>query len=593
MAPKRRATSPIRPPSASKKREIVATKNEPVFDHSRPEERAGIVQREFYPPEMSNERCRRYLDDELPRPMQVLNRTLAETQAARDKTSAGNSVVHWFKRDLRLQDNRSLSLASQKAKEEGVPLICVYIISPQDYQAHATSAVRVDFELRTLAVMKADLAELNIPLYVTTVEDRKAVPGHLMDKWKAWGAKHVFCNIEYEVDELRREVKLVKSCLKEGIDFTAVHDDVVVPPETLMTGAGKQYSVYSPWFKAWIRYVHEHSHVLNPSLPPTANDESANQIYKDIFSDKLPTAPPNKLLSEDEKERFSHLWPPGEHEAQARLARFLQEKVTNYKDTRNFPAANSTSILSPHFSSGTLAARTAVRAARDANTAKRLDAGNPGVTNYISEIAWRDFYKHVLAHWPFVCMNKPFKYEYTEIEWEYNDEHFAAWKEGRTGFPIVDAAMRQLNEMGYMHNRCRMITASFLAKDLLLDWRMGERYFMEHLVDGDFASNNGGWGFSASTGVDPQPYFRIFNPLLQSEKFDADGEYIRRWIPELKDVEGKAIHDPYGRGAAKQAEKAGYPRPIVDHKQCRERALARYKEGLGRSTANVGGGIHN
>jgi deoxyribodipyrimidine photo-lyase len=213
---------------------------------------------------------------------------------------------------------------------------------------------------------------------------------------------------------------------------------------------------------------------------------------------------------------------------------------------------------------------------------------------YISEIAWRDFYKHVLAHWPFVCMNKPFKYEYTNIEWEYNDDHFAAWKEGRTGFPIVDAAMRQLNEMGYMHNRCRMITASFLAKDLLLDWRMGERYFMEHLIDGDFASNNGGWGFSASTGVDPQPYFRVFNPLLQSEKFDAEGEYIRRWVPELREVvDTKAIHDPYGRGATKQVEKAGYPRPIVDHKQCRERALARYKEGLGRSTANVGGGVHN
>jgi deoxyribodipyrimidine photo-lyase len=593
MAPKRRATSPIRPASAIKKRETVQVKDEPIFDHSRPEERAGIVQREFYPPEMSNERCKRYLDNELPRPMQVLNRTLNETQSARDKIPAGSSVVHWFKRDLRLQDNRGLSLASQKAKEEGIPLVCVYIVSPQDYQAHLTSAVRVDFELRTLEVMKADLAELNIPLYVTTVEDRKAVSGHLMEKWKAWGAKHVYCNIEYEVDELRREVKLVKSCLTEGISFTAVHDDVVVPPETLMTGAGKQYSVYSPWFKAWIRYVHEHPHVLNASLPPTANDESAKQKFKDIFSATLPTAPPNKLLSKEEKERFSHLWPPGEHEAQARLARFLKEKSTKYKDNRNLPAVNGTSILSPHFSSGTLAARTAVRGARDANTAKRLDAGNPGIMTYISEVAWRDFYKHVLAHWPYVCMNKPFKYEYTNIEWEYNDEHLAAWKEGRTGFPIVDAAMRQLNEMGYMHNRCRMIVASFLAKDLLLDWRMGERYFMEHLIDGDFASNNGGWGFSASTGVDPQPYFRIFNPLLQSEKFDADGEYIRRWIPELKTVAGKAIHDPYGRGAAKQAEKAGYPRPIVDHKQCRERALARYKEGLGRNTANVGGGVHN
>lgn len=182
-------------------------------------------------------------------------------------------------------------------------------------------------------------------------------------------------------------------------------------------------------------------------------------------------------------------------------------------------------------------------------------------------------------------MHKPWKYEYTNIEWEYNQEHFEAWCKGQTGFPIVDAAMRQLNHMGYMHNRCRMIVASFLAKDLLLDWRMGERYFMEHLIDGDFASNNGGWGFSASTGVDPQPYFRIFNPLLQSEKFDEQGEYIRKWIPELRDVKGKAIHDPYGRGEGKLAEKTGYPKPIVDHKACKERALKRYKEGLGRETA--------
>ena len=182
-------------------------------------------------------------------------------------------------------------------------------------------------------------------------------------------------------------------------------------------------------------------------------------------------------------------------------------------------------------------------------------------------------------------MNKPFKPEYTNISWEYNPTHFRAWCEGKTGFPFVDAAMRQLLHTGAMHNRARMTVASFLAKDLLLDWRLGERHFMEHLIDGDFASNNGGWGFSASTGVDPQPYFRIFNPLLQSEKYDADGEYIRTWVPELKNVKGKAVHDPYARGAGPEAQKMGYPRPIVVHKEARERALKRYKEGLGRETA--------
>jgi len=182
-------------------------------------------------------------------------------------------------------------------------------------------------------------------------------------------------------------------------------------------------------------------------------------------------------------------------------------------------------------------------------------------------------------------MNKPFKPEYTNIEWEYSSENFAAWCEGRTGYPIVDAAMRQLAHMAYMHNRCRMVAASFLAKHLLLDWRLGERFFMELLIDGDFASNNGGWGFSSSSGVDPQPYFRIFNPLLQSEKFDPEGEYIRKWVPELRTVRGKAIHDPYSRLGEEEFNELKYPRPIVEHKFARERALARYKEGLGRQTA--------
>jgi deoxyribodipyrimidine photo-lyase len=182
-------------------------------------------------------------------------------------------------------------------------------------------------------------------------------------------------------------------------------------------------------------------------------------------------------------------------------------------------------------------------------------------------------------------MNKPFKFEYTNIEWEYNNAHFAAWTQGRTGYPIVDAAMR-LNTTAYMHNRLRMITASFLAKHLLLDWRLGEQYFITHLIDGDFASNNGGWGFSSSTGVDPQPYFRIFNPWMQSEKFDADGEFIRQWVPELAHVEGKAVHNPYeDKKGAEVASKAGYPRPIVEHRMARERCLARYKAGIGRETA--------
>jgi deoxyribodipyrimidine photo-lyase len=610
MAVKRQATSPVRP-SPNKKRQIkledtpiaiqTEIKDEPredvkptAFSAASPVTRdVHIFQREFYPDEMSNERCAKYNSGDIPRPNHLLNEKLRQTLAERQKIAVGECVVHWFKRDLRLNDNRALAAASEKARAKNVPLICMFIVSPQDYQAHLTSAIRVDFELRTLAILKADLDKLNIPLFVTTVDSRKDIPSYIMKKCAEWGAKHVFCNIEYEVDELRREIKLITECLKRGIDFSALHDAVLVPPGELKAGSGNQYSVYSPWFRAWIRHLHDHPHLLAGCELPKANDKSVRSKFKALFEAGIPSAPSNKSLTSEEKTHFSNLWPAGEHEAQARLERFANGKISKYKDARNFLGENANSSLSVHFASGTLSARTAIRCAQSKNSSKKLDAGNAGIMCWISEVAWRDFYKHVLAHWPFVCMHKPFKYECSNIKWDSNEEHFQRWCEGQTGFPVVDAAMRQLKHTGYMHNRARMIVASFLAKDLLLDWRKGERYFMENLVDGDFASNNGGWGFSASTGVDPQPYFRIFNPLLQSEKFDATGEYIRKWVPELKDVAGKAIHDPYGRGAAKIAKTNGYPKPMVDHSERRKIALERYKSGLGRETANVGGGVHN
>jgi deoxyribodipyrimidine photo-lyase len=548
-------------------------------------EENGIVLRKYYPPEMSIARALAYKNNEIPRPIELLNTALSETKAERERIAVKDSVVHWFKCDLRTKDNKSLHLASEKAKEMGVPLITMYIVSPQDFEAHLTAPVRVDFILRTLEVMRADLAQLDIPLYVETVEKRKRIPARILELLEEWGASHLFANVEYEVDELRREASLVRACLEKEIAMDVVPDTCVVSPGELASGTGNQYAVYSPWFRAWVAYIHKHSEMLNLFDAPGRNPESARRKFADLFESKIPSAPPNKQLTEEEKKRFRSMWPPGEHEAHERLKRFCDIRIGEYSELRNFPAKGAPSSLSVHLASGTLSSRTCVRTARDHNTTKKLDGGIQGIQTWISEVAWRDFYKHVMAHWPYVCMNTPFKPEYTNIEWEYNDEHFKAWCEGRTGYPIVDAAMRQLNYCGYMHNRCRMIVGSFLAKHLLLDWRMGETYFMEHLVDGDFASNNGGWGFCASTGVDPQPYFRIFNPLLQSEKFDASGEYIRKWVPELEGIQGNAIHEPYGRGKGNEAKKKGYPKRIVDHKESRDRALARYKEGLGRSTA--------
>jgi deoxyribodipyrimidine photo-lyase len=281
-------------------------------------------------------------------------------------------------------------------------------------------------------------------LLVETVEKRKDVPKFILKLCEKHGIKHVYCNIEYEVDELRREAKLTRTCLEKGINFTAVHDDVVVPPGRLQTGSGKQYAVYSPWFRAWLAHVHSHPELLEPSPRPDKNPSSARKIFKEIFESSIPSAPPNKKLSELDQRKFEKFWPAGEHEAISRVERFLNEKIGTYKDKRNFPAAANTAVVSVHHSAGTLAARTSVRMARDVNSTKKLDGGNSGIAGWISEVAWRDFYKHVLAHWPYVCMFKPFKYEYTNVQWEYDDDAFERWSSGQTGFPIGKTAQIEL-----------------------------------------------------------------------------------------------------------------------------------------------------
>ncbi|KAL7657069.1 DNA photolyase phr1 [Aspergillus niger] len=545
--------------------------------HAKDTEDFGIVLRDFYPPEMCNERCEAYNNGTLERPIESLHRAYEDTFDERQKIRPNAAVVHWFKTDLRLHDNRGLQMAYQVAREHKLPLVGLYILSPEDLTAHLSSAPRVDLMLRTLELLRRDLSELDIPLYMETQEKRNDIPQRIIDLCQEWGATHLFANLEYEVDELRREAKLVRLCARNGIRFEAAHDTCVVTPGKLVSQQGKQYAVYSPWFRAWCAFLNENPEYLEVADEPGSNPGDARKHFKTLFGCEVPVAPENKRLSEEEKTRFRELYPEGEHEALRRLEAFLEEKANDYDDLRNTLAGRNTSVLSPYFASGSLSARTAVFQARKKNKG-HLKRNQTGYTSWISEVAWRDFYKHVLVHWPFICMNKCFKPEFTNLAWSYNKDHFNAWCEGKTGYPIVDAAMRQIKHAAWMHNRTRMVVSSFLSKDLLIDWRRGERYFMENLIDGDFASNHGGWGFGSSTGVDPQPYFRIFNPLRQSERFDPEGEYIRLWVPELRAIEGAAVHDPYGRGAGDIAEKNGYPRPIVDHSESRDRALENYKK---------------
>ena len=343
-----------------------------------------------------------YTENKIPRPAEVLEKTLADTAARRNDIEVGDAVVFWFKRDLRLHDNKPLRMASDKAESKGVPLICVFFQSSEDLTAHLCSASRVDFVLRSLAILKEDLAKLNIPLLVENVLNRKALPNRLLEVCQTSKIKHVFCGIEYEVDELRRETLLTKKCLENNISFTAVHDDVIIKPGDLWTGTGKQYAVYSPWYRAWKNHIHNHPHILNGFEPPAANPATAKHTYRDLFEAGIPEAPETKRLTEEEKSRFKSLWPAGEYEAIDRLNKFIRERVGNYNEARNLPAANATALLSVHFAAGTLSPRTAVRMARDTNSTKKLDGGKQGIVSWISEVAWRDFYKHVLVHWPFI-----------------------------------------------------------------------------------------------------------------------------------------------------------------------------------------------
>ncbi|KAJ2902804.1 deoxyribodipyrimidine photo-lyase [Zalerion maritima] len=545
-------------------------------------EEHGIVLRQYYPPEMSNQRAAAYKSGELARPFDRLKSLLAERARQQSWFQNGKSVVMWFRTDLRMQDNRALDQASRLAHHLNVPLVACYLVSPQDFEAHVTSPTRIDFIYRHLELLRDDLDKLDIPLHIVDVPGRAEVPDTVRDLASRWGARHVFANYEYEVDELRRDMKTLDTLHDSKVAFRLAHDTCVVEPGALKTGTGNQYAVYTPWFRTWGRYVSSNPSSLKLAERPKKNHSSARENHGDLFGCTIPELEVGDKWNKDYRDRIRMIWPAGEGEASSRLSKFCDQKISDYAENRNLPSEPNTSSLSPYLAVGSLSSRTCVKYAQDHNTSKKMNSGSTGIDTWISEVAWRDFYRHVMAHWPYVCMNKPFKPEYSNIQWSYDREHFRAWCEGRTGFPIVDAAMRQMNQTGWMHNRCRMIVASFLCKDLLLDWRMGEKYFMENLIDGDFASNNGGWGFSASVGVDPQPYFRIFNPLLQSERFDTDGAYIRNWVPELKNIKGKGIHDPYGRGAEVEAKRRGYPKPLVVHKNSRDRALNMYKSGLGK-----------
>lgn len=540
---------------------------------------------------ISDKKALEYLEGKRPKPIDQLNSAMDETREKRNSTKVGNAVVFWFKNDLRTYDNKGLSRAYELAKSENVPLICIYTVCPEEYRNHVYSIPKIDFLLRSVKVVKEDLTQVNIPLVLKRVDKFKDIPAELLKFCKEYGSNHLFANIDYEVNELRRESRLVKKGVAEEEIAVAVnlcHDTCLVNPSELLTKtSNKPFSVFSPYYKAWVAHLCQHMELLDE--PVILKDKlTTNKLVDDLLEQpfEYPDLPIDlKVIDQD---YWANLWPAGEHTALKQLNNWISNELSGYRENRDMldkDNNNNTSQLSVYISVGNLATRTCVRRAVGFQHSTGgigqlrgiMDMNSSSVANWISEIAWRDFYKSILVSHPYICMNKPFKLKTASLAWSYNKQNYGKWISGKTGFPIVDASIRQLLKTGYMHNRGRMIVASFLTKHLLINWQWGEYFFMKHLIDGDFASNNGGWGFSSSCGVDAQPYFRIFNPYRQSERFDPSGKFIKHWVPELAHVEGNAIHDPYGRNASSIAKKNGYPEPMVSHAQARQQALDVFK----------------
>jgi deoxyribodipyrimidine photo-lyase len=466
------------------------------------------------------------------------------------------SSIWWIRRDLRLTDNQALAAALARAGQ----VIPVFILDPALLQSPYLGPKRLAFLLEGLRRLDADLQARGSRLVV-----RQGAPqAELVRLLAESGAEAIFAEDDYTSYARRRDARVAESLplhLLPGLS--------ALPPGAVLKADGTPYTVFTPFSRAW--------RALSPA--------GAAELL--MAPDWIVT--PSELSSQPIPDRpglpQAVSFTPGEAEAQRRLTLFLEgdgPPIHAYADARNQLDLVGTSGLSPYLRFGMLSARRAVLASRQAIETSPSPAARKGSETWLNQLIWREFYIHILYHFPRVRV-RSFRPELEAIPWANDETDFATWCHGRTGYPVVDAAMRQLAQTGWMHNRARMIVASFLVKDLLIDWHWGERWFMQHLVDGEPASNNGGWQWSAGTGTDAAPYFRIFNPVLQGQKFDPNGEYVRLWVPELARVPGKFIHRPWEMPAHVQQETGciigrDYPAPIVDHKWARDRSLAAYDQ---------------
>lgn len=457
----------------------------------------------------------------------------------------------WFRNDLRLTDNP----AQHAAAALGQPLVAVVVLTPLQWQRHGDAPRKLAFWRDALQCLQGDLARLNIPLRVLHTSDYDGCAAALLELCQTLKAQGLYFNYEYPLNERRRDVQVKRVLRGAGLRCEGCHADLLLEPGTVQSAKGEPFRVFTPFSRVWRRQMLMRS--LDGLPAPERQAALADHSGEPMESDRIPP------LGEPYDRQ---LWPVGERVAAQRLYDFAAKDLARYAERRDFPALQATSSLSAYLNTGQVSVRQCLNVARHSLGEHWLES------QWVTELIWREFYRHLLVAFTDLNREAPFRPEVeARIQWHDRPEYFEAWCRGETGFPIVDAAMRQLLATGWMHNRLRMVVASFLTKLLGVDWRLGAAFFMQQLIDGDFASNLGGWQWSASVGADAAPYFRIFSPQRQAERFDPQDEFVCHWLPELSPMPARQRQDPQASSAVRGIQ------PVIDYRAAREAALTGYK----------------